>query len=295
MSRRSGSARFRGKNEGLKYDRLDQIFSKVHRRAKNALVYPLKMALTEWLQPLLESAATESYNEIRPRLNALLELDNTLGLYGRTSKLERIIQLKIPNPAGGCPFASDEYDESRPFAMPTLKLDIPHHETWGLRHHLKTFGQKFTDGIIISQPYIACSYNPDFNGLTMPEEVLEVWQYTFKQLETLFSELAHWYVQFSQRQPGNDRVNSISSTENYHRAAAAMQFSPVFAQWVQFIGETNKVWYVDDCPPPCKVLRRSSTFKYQKGMAHELHVALSTALHLAQAQLAAKKEEEEDA
>jgi hypothetical protein len=172
------------------------------------------------------------------------------------------------------------YAEFGKMQMPEVVVRVSHDPTFGQNHVIDVLGQWVE---------IDCSIpmrlgDTKLVELPLTPDVQEAYEFTFDQLQTLYTELNMWYIQFSKGQPDAE-MGSIHGPLHYHRTAAAMYYSPVFSQWVQHL---KKQGYIK-LAPVCDRLTRSNSFRYETPMSPELHTALSTGFNLLQAVEAAKE------
>lgn len=138
--------------------------------------------------------------------------------------------------------------------------------------HPPTFGEQYFRDILGDAGLAVLEHlTPhEIGGLVAPDWVAEAVEYTRQHMENLYSMLPEWTKQFK------DVGGAVEGTENYHRIAAAIYYSPVIAGWAQHMKSSVNL------APQCLTLRRTNRFKYETPMPDALHSALSTALTLAQ-------------
>ena len=283
------------RNANLKFTSLPTVFREIHKNAIRGLLWPLKLALHNQMEPLIQAAAARNNEALRPTIAALTAIDATLFPTDPRARFCRKVKLKMAmqQSAGRtcCWYNFDgKWQQSSwsPPAMPVpiVDIEIDHEKTYGQNHVISVLGRWLpTDEILSLKKGDKALCEMDLNP-----EVQEAFDYTIQQCQIVYTELNSWYRQFSRRKEfwatkiTDEGMNEIHGPENYHRIAAAMYYSPIFNQWVQHLRQ-----HTIELAPVCDKLTRSNSFDYVEAMTPELHAALSTGLNLYKAELEALK------
>jgi len=281
------------RNAALKFAPLDQVFKAVHENAVHCLLYPFKLGLTAMLKKPIETAVMENNSNLHSIKELMKKHDRSLHLTDPSAQFVRQVRFMVKHPTYVSSTGKENvcwYNDDDPMARPETLIIVPHDQTHGRNHVISVLGQWPSVDAIMLNPGATTIIDRPFTP-----DVKEAFDFTFQQLQTLNIELNTWYAQFSRgetragAQADDGEINTIGGADNYHRIAAAMYYSPVFSQWVQWM---KKKGYVK-LAPVCDRLTRSNSFRYLNPMSPELHTALSTAFNLIQAVEAGPKEDED--
>jgi hypothetical protein len=231
------------------------------------------------LKPLIEEAVAKNNTNLHAIRELLNRHDTSLNLTDATTSFIRGVHFGVEQPKG----QQCWYNDGRQMPLPEVNVVVPHATTFGQNHVIDVLGHWKAQGDLI----LLKEGNTSVVEQLLTPDVLEAFQFTFEQLQTIFLEFNNWYIQFSRAAPDTD-INTVQGPDNYHRIAAAMYYSPIFSQWVQHLKKRGFV----KLAPVCDRLTRSNSFRYQFPMSPELHTALSTGFNLLEVATQGKENED---